>query len=645
MRGDGRQQPLFDVRRFEPDPYPVGSFYDTLERYGELIIRREDFPVADPEAGGEEPWCPVLKSKLVLIQRYHGWDDRETVQRAKTDLQVKACLGLGLSDGAPSQPTLVRHRQLMKDLGLHEVYMQRFVDLIKALELVEKDEPVAVDTVPIVGAGQVLDTFNLLGAGIRKGLLQLAKVRGQPAEQVATELGLSDYLERSIKGTANIDWHKVEERREFLAKLIQDARRLQEAMWQPARRRSAKTLQERGEEEPDDDEGSDEPQSGGVSDAGPSDEGIQSISECLDKIIEHDVEVNAQDEVVGIRQVAGEDRLISITDPEMRHGRKTASFLFSGFKAQIVAAVTYGWILLVKVIAANRHDGHDLPQIIEQVEEEHALHPRAYIGDHAYGILDNHRFIELRNARGDKAPIELIARNARPTNRGCFTKDEFDLDFDKRILTCPAGHQCSSKFVTCEGQRAWLFEFPWEICEACPLRAQCMQRGKKKDRKNKLPSGRSVTLVPETERLIRQHLQRRQEPDFIELLSKRQVVERANAGFAQCGGKVAQRFGQQDVEFDATLSALGYNLRTLGSLAVRNSHVRKRLEQRIADNSRAAILFFFLFFRPNWCLWRLLSAAAVVQGLMQDSRIRRLHRYNRPRVGAAIPGPASESSS
>jgi hypothetical protein len=306
--------------------------------------------------------------------------------------------------------------------------------------------------------------------------------------------------------------------------------------------------------------------------------------------------------------------------------------------------VTYGWILLVKTIAANRHDGRDLPAIIEQFEAERGLHPRAWIGDHAYGTLDNHRFVEHRNARGDKPPVELVARNARPTNRGCFTKDEFDIDFDKRVLTCPAGQQCASRYVTQQGQRAWLFEFPWDICQACPLRAQCMQKGKKKDRKHKLPAGRSVTLVPDTERLLRLHLQRRQEPDFIELLSKRQVVERAIAGFAQCSGKTAHRFGQSDVAFDAALSALTYNLRTLGSLAMRKSKLRHRLQQTIADDRASAPPFFPLFFRPNWCSWRLVLATAVLQRLILHTHIRALRRHIRLTVAVVAPRTARESS-
>ena len=145
---DSRQQPLFAVRRFLPRPHKTGSFFDVLERFGSLIIKAEDFPWrrTKPEASRASAWS--LKSKLVLIQRKHGWSDEETVLRARTDLGVKACLGLGVEQEGPSQPTLCRHRQRMQELKLDQVYMQRFVALLQTLELVTPREAVLVDSVP-----------------------------------------------------------------------------------------------------------------------------------------------------------------------------------------------------------------------------------------------------------------------------------------------------------------------------------------------------------------------------------------------------------------------------------------------------------------------------------------------------------------
>ena len=383
---DSRQLPLFDVRQFVPQPYPAWSFYDVLERCGELIILRSDFPDPGPDFGGQTPWCPVLMSKLVIIQDKHGWPDRETVQRCNTDLQVKACLGLGVEQQGPSQPTLVRHRQLMADLGLDDLYERRFTTLLLALELLDRDEAVLVDSVPIRGAGQVLDTYNLLGAAIRKSLSALARARGQSDRQVAVELDLVRYLARSVKGSFDIDWDAPEARLALLEQLVADARRVQQALHAqrtaPAGAPAQAAEDDEGDEEddepeqpslpgldPDDDQ--DDDQDGTASPASPAPsgspsepeppDGLTAAADLIDQILSHDVEVDEHGAVQGIVPRAAGDRPISVTDPDMRHGRKSASVLIAGFKAQVVASLLYGWILCVTVLRANRHDGKDLP--------------------------------------------------------------------------------------------------------------------------------------------------------------------------------------------------------------------------------------------------------------------------------------------
>jgi len=601
---DSRQLPLFDVRQFVPQPYPAWSFYDVLEKYGELIVLRSDFPPPGPDFGGQTPWCPVLMSKLVIIQDKHGWPDRETIQRCSTDLQVKACLGLGVEQQGPSQPTVVRHRQLMSDLGLDELYERRFSNLMLALELLDRDEAVLVDSVPIRGAGQVLDTYNLLGAAIRKSLGTLARARGQSDRQVAVELDLVRYLSRSVKGSFDIDWSDDEARLGLLEQLVADARRVQQALHAqrtapadaPARVAEANGADEADEEadEPeqpslpgleqdDDQDDTSSPVSPAPSGSPPEPEppgGLTEAADLIDQILAHDVDVDEHGTVRGIVPRAAGDRPISVTDPDMRHGRKSASVLIAGFKAQVVASLLYGWILCVTVMRANRHDGKDLPALVGAVTER-GLAPEWWGGDHAYGTLANHAFFEQRNASGEHTAGELVAPMPRPANGGRHTKDEFDLDFEAPALTCPQGHRIErTRWATRAGHKGWSFEFAAEVCSACPSREQCVSdkaQGK----------GRSVFVVPEQERLIRRHLARREEDDFEQRQAERPHVERVIAGYGQCGGKQAHRFGTRAAEFGARMSALAYNFRRLGSVAANDEEVAARLA-RAARAARAA---------------------------------------------------------
>jgi len=622
MRRDSRQQPLFAVATFMPRVYEPGSFFDVLALCRSTIFRRSDFAVADRVLGGEEGWCPVLLSCLVLLQQKHGWTDREAVQRACYDLQVKACLGLGVDQSGPSQPTLCRHRQLMQQLGLDQVYSDRMRDLLEALELVSDDEPLLIDSVPINGAGQQQDTYNLLASAIRRGLKELAHKQQLDLDELASDLGLAVYLKRSVKGQFDVNWEDEGSRREFLARLVADARRIRDLLSEldmqttkcqtdgdhAGRVRTAddQTGESKGGKERTADDQTDKTQTPGGKEgkkrtADDQTDKTQTADDqevgqtehvgaaaLIDSIVSHDIVFDEAGQVEGIRQVAANDRLISTTDPDMRHGRKSASHLIAGFKAQVVASLAFGFIVLSRLIKANAHDGEELPHLVDEVEKRHLLNPKWWCGDHAYGTLANHRFFEQRGG-------ELVARMARPSNGGRFTKDEFAYCFDTHTLTCPAGHQLStSRWMNKDKRRGRLFEFSASICSQCPMRERCMNPKATR-------SGRTVFVVDDDDRLIRRHLEEREQESFRRKLHHRAKVERVIAGFAQCGGKEARRFGEANVGFDVNLSALAYNLRTLGSLLARDPSLARSLEK--------ALRGFFLYLRTVFASSAMLHVA------------------------------------
>ena len=426
----------------------------------------------------------------------------------------------------------------------------------------------------------MLDTFNLLAAAVRRGLSEIARSTGQKLPAVAKALGLDAYIGRSIKGTADIDWSDADQRGEFLGRLVADARTVKAEI---CRLQALGGPTPPGNSDDDDDTDEDDPASQGdllgtdtpppsLPGPGPTPDGAALAAVCatIDKIINHDVEMDPDGKVQGVLQRPAGDRAISATDPEMRHGHKSASVLIAGYKTQIVAAITYGWILLTRVIPANRHDGDDLPVMVEELDG-YGIQPRAWMGDHAYGLLSNHAWFQ-EHARNGGYATELIARNARPANGGRFTKDEFEIDLDARTLRCPRGHTCSNPpAATRNGKRGWLFKFPVAVCGGCTLRDKCVNPKAGEDK------GRSIFVHPETERLLRVHLERRREPEFLRLLVQRQVVERANAGFAQCGGKQARRFGLDNVGFDTRLTAVAHNLRTLAALVAKDPELHQQL--------------------------------------------------------------------
>jgi hypothetical protein len=68
------------------------------------------------------------------------------------------------------------------------------------------------------------------------------------------------------------------------------------------------------------------------------------------RVVSDDLETDAQGQLVIAERVAA-DRLVSITDPEARHGRKSKSQTFHGFKVRLLGDVVSG---LIRLLGADR---------------------------------------------------------------------------------------------------------------------------------------------------------------------------------------------------------------------------------------------------------------------------------------------------
>src|SRR5205809_4919323 len=87
---------------------------------------------------------------------------------------------------------------------------------------------------------------------------------------------------------------------------------------------------------------------------------------------------------VRIRQGVAEDRRVSIADTEMRHGRKSKSKRFNGFKRHIAADVDRRLILACAMTPANRSEDEAIPSLTGDLARQglavdHLLIDRGYI--------------------------------------------------------------------------------------------------------------------------------------------------------------------------------------------------------------------------------------------------------------------------
>ena len=128
------------------------------------------------------------------------------------------------------------------------------------------------------------------------------------------------------------------------------------------------------------------------------------------------------------------ERIISITEPEMRHGRKSAAQRFDGFKVATSTAADSELILDIQDMAAPGSDGEQVLPTIQRVEAEAGVIVERILGDGAYGSGQN-----LAGCANYPAhPVDLLAPLERPVDPEVH-KSAFQIDLQARTANLSRG--------------------------------------------------------------------------------------------------------------------------------------------------------------------------------------------------------------
>lgn len=570
------QGDLFDGDQLHLDHVGRATFYGWLAEEGPRVFRDRDFAGFYVLDNGRKSVPPSQMIRMVLLQWYDKASDDEAIALAKYDLRWKVALGVKDHEGLCAKATLqtFRGKLVLSDKG-REILKRSVKVCRQAGAMRSRKVKASIDTSPIIGRGAVKDTYNLVADGMVKLLRTLAAFETlllQPVdvEGFARDHDQSRYVTgTSLKGDADLDWDDESERVAFLTGLVVDVRRglaLARAL-----------LDAR------------DPSLRGMYSASPDD--VQAAMTLLERLVEQDVEVR-EDGRAHIKQGVAKDRIVSVHDPEMRHGRKSKRVRFDGHKGEIVTDSDSGTILDVSVKAGNAHDADGSLDAIERAdqavqeaweeapaEEDHEgtgegeTGVGATLGDCAYGSANNRReFLD--------AERELIAKQPRLHNRGRYTKEDFPVDEDTGERTCPAGHKACPSLRT----RAWrgekvkvrFYRWPAKTCAACPHRDRCLAP-RQDDAPGAPLHGRTLSEHPEEELLAKARAQQRT-PEFRTTYRQRQTVEHRLARMMQLGARQARYFGRAKTELQWLIAATVANL----TLAIGHGRAKKTEKSPLA---------------------------------------------------------------
>ena len=522
----GRRDPqatIFDGDQLYLEHVGERTLYGYLARHRHELFHDEDFAELYDAKLGRPSVPPSLLCLTLLLQTYEGCSDAEARDRAAYDQRWKVALGVADREKPFTKSTLQLFRA---HLLLHEkarLPFERSLAVAKKSGYLRSHGRLraAIDSTYILGRGAVRDTYNLIGDGIVSVARVLARLGRKRLEEWAVEHDLSRYTGSSLKGEAKLDWSSETEKAAFLAGLVADAERVLE-------------LADRAEK-------------GLAADDGRR-ERLRRAAEILRQVLLQDVEEKSDDEGGGprIRRGTSAERICSVHDPEMRHGRKSASVRFDGHKAQVVADVETGLVAAVEVIEGSAKDEAGSLELIHEAGATTGLDVGEALADCAYGSGENRE-------RFEQAGITLLAKVPKLPRNGYFTKDEFEIDLETMSCRCPAG-QMTAKVIKAgwqqmaSGARIQLhaFKFGAGVCGACPLRASCFKEDSQR--------GREVQLHPHEARLQAARAWQRS-TEFDDFRKQRQVVEHRIARLVHLGIRQARYFGRRKTLLQLHLAA------------------------------------------------------------------------------------------
>ena len=464
---------------------------------------------------GQPPIPPAKLALVTILQAYTGASDDEAIESLIMDKRWQLVLNCLECEQAPfGKGTLIRFRAQLIKRRLDRRVIERTVELAQETgSFGSRNLRAALDSSPLWGGAKVEDTYNLLGHALRKALGVIARQQGRELTEIAQEAGAEIINGSSLKAALDVDWDNPEERAVALEKVLFALTAVESWLSQ----HNQLTIPGR----------------------------VKQTLRVARQVEAQDVEVTV-DGSQKLRRGVAQNRRISVEDPTMRHGRKSRSKRFDGYKRHVLTDLDIGIVRAVGLTPANV--------------------PEAWVSDAISADLKA-QGVKLVELQIDRAYLssKLVLKRTQELNIYCkawpirnqggrFTKSAFVLDWERQQITCP-------NQVTVPFQIGTKVQFPKSACANCPLQVRCTTS----------QQGRSVSIHPE-EQLLQELRQRQLTQVGRAKLRQRVAVEHALAHLGHWQTDRARYIGLRKNLFDLRRVAVVHNL-----------HVWARLVEQAAN--------------------------------------------------------------
>ena len=493
------------------------SIYRLLHERGPALFPDESFADLFAEVGRDSV-APQIVATVLVLQRVEGLSDREAVDRFAYDLRWKYAAGVDLDYPSFVHTVLVNMRARLRASKRPDRVFEATLAMAKEAGLVGRKR--VLDSTALYDAVATQDTVTMIRAAIRALLIVADKAL---AAELRGVLKRDDTYE--APGKPACDWDDKPAREALVDALAWDAFAVLTAL--DGREVSAPVKQD---------------------------------AELVATVVGQDLEARDDGIIVIARRVAP-DRVISVVDPEARHGHKTAARGFDGYKGHVAIDPDSEIITAVDVTAGNVGDGSVakslLADVLPSTDEEKvqdAVHAPAeerveVYGDASYGTAD---VVETLEQAGIEPNVKVQPPSAR---EGMYSQDAFTIDVTANTVCCPAG-----QLVPLRRSKDGAGHASFGVsCNDCTQRSVCTTN---KD-------GRSVNVHAKHEVLDRARNRQRDPAWRRKYRATRPKVERKLAHMMRRkhGGRRARVRGTVRVRQDFALLAAAVNLVRLAKLS------------------------------------------------------------------------------
>jgi transposase len=456
----------------------------------------------------------------LLIQAEKGISDLEMEDSSRFDDRIKYALTAPRDFDGLDAVTLCEFRQRLFSSKVGRELFLKVLKQAKDAKMFDENNINAIDAFMIYGSAARQSTYKMIFMGIKAVLktcqfYNLKKISMDVLRRTDYDLDVSK---------PKINWENKEEKESLINALTEDAYSL------------IKFLKSVVKAEYKD---------------------LIFAYELLEKIIIQDVELGENGKY-RIIQGTAKDRIISINDPDMRHGRKTSAKLHDGYKGEIITGGKNGELVVaLDVMPANVPDGTNIGELIDQSEKNGQKINKLY-GDSAYNKRDE---INKR-----KEEIEFVVKVPAAINKsGLYTKDDFKIDMADGTIECPDEKIVvfNSESMPSSGRTVC---FGIENCDKCS----------KKDKCTKGKNGRTIHINPNESEILKEKSFQKTDA-FKKDYAKRANVERTISELTKHGARQGRFIGTVKTRFQLLLSAINHNVKKI------MKHIANKNQDTIRD--------------------------------------------------------------